>query len=106
MDNLFTSKVNEASSEMQIKFSGRMDTIASGRMEEALSAALDQFAGKPGWKLEFDLEDVDYIASSFIRICVKSAKLAGAGNFSIINCQPFIKKTFKVSGLDSVLNIV
>jgi len=40
-------------------------------------------------KIIFDLKDVDYILSSFIRVCVNVAKQAGAGQFSVVHCQPF-----------------
>ncbi len=53
----------------------------------------------------FDLAEVSYIASSYIRICMSTAKKIKAGNFSIVNCNPFIKKTFKIVGLDDVLNV-
>jgi anti-anti-sigma factor len=55
--------------------------------------------------LVFDLRDVNYISSSFIRICVNTAKQIQKGKFSIIHCDPFIKKTFKIAGLDDLLNI-
>lgn len=54
----------------------------------------------------FDLTEVSYIASSFIRICMATAKKLKPGNFAIANCNPFIKKTFKVAGLDAVLNVI
>ena len=57
-------------------------------------------------QVAFDLTEVSYIASSYIRICMNTAKKMKPGNFSIINCNPFIKKTFKVAGLDELLNIV
>jgi anti-anti-sigma factor len=52
-----------------------------------------------------DVKEVTYIASAFIRTCVRIAQETGPGRFSIIHCQPFVKKTFKISGLDEVLNI-
>jgi anti-anti-sigma regulatory factor len=32
-------------------------------------------------------------------------KLTGSGNFCIINCDPAIKKTFKIAGLDELLKV-
>lgn len=55
-----------------------------------------------GPRLHFDLAEVDYIASAFIHICVQHAKIAGPGKFSIVNCQPFVKKTLKIAGFDSL----
>jgi anti-anti-sigma factor len=52
-----------------------------------------------------DLNNVSFIASSFIRTCMITAKQLRAGNFRIINASPDIKKTFKIAGLDVVLNV-
>ena len=91
--------------EFRATFAGRLDTLAVQKLSEIIQINLPKNEGTSGEKIIFDLKEVDYIASSFIRICVSVAKHAGANQFSIINCQPFIKKTFKISGLDEILNV-
>ena len=86
-------------------FSGRLDTLAVQKISEILQVNLPGKDGISEDKIIFDLANVDYISSSFIRICVSVAKQAGHGQFSIEHCQPFIKKTFKISGLDEILNV-
>lgn len=86
-------------------FTGRMDTLAAIKLTEIMEAEPVMQNRNPDDKIVFDVKEVDYVASSFIRICVSHARLAGPGQFSMINCQPFVKKTFKISGLDEVLNI-
>ena len=86
-------------------FTGRMDSVAAMKLADIIQNEQVINERKSEEKIVFDLKDVDYIASSFIRICVTQAKQAGKGNFSIVNCQPFVKKTFKISGLDEALNI-
>ncbi|MCX6226868.1 MAG: STAS domain-containing protein [Bacteroidia bacterium] len=88
-----------------LAFTGRMDTLAVAKLSEMIGAEPLMQNWKPEEKMVFDVKEVDYIASSFIRICVSYAKQAGLGRFSMVNCQPFVKKTFKISGLDEVLNI-
>ena len=88
-----------------VVFHGRMDAVATLKLNEILGAEQVMIDRKPDDRLVFDLKDVDYIASSFIRICVCQAKAAGAGKFSIVHCQPDVKKIFQISGLDEVLNI-
>ena len=56
-------------------------------------------------KIIFDLDRVEYIASAFIRICLIVAENVGYENFSIINTMPFIKKVFKMAGLDKKLQV-
>jgi anti-anti-sigma factor len=88
-----------------LTFTGRMDALAVAKVNEIIQAEPAIQNLNPGDNIVFDLKDVEYIASSFIRICVIHSKLAGPTRFSMINCQPFIKKTFKISGLDELLNI-
>jgi anti-anti-sigma factor len=102
---MLTINKNKEEKTVTLTFTGRMDSLASMNLggniqNEPLVKDLE-----PEDKIVFDLKDVDYIASSFIRICVSQSKQIGSGRFSIINCQPFVKKTFKISGLDGVLNI-
>ncbi len=63
---------------------------------------------KPHEKLEvyFNLEKVNFITSAFIRICIISAKTVGKENFSIINSSPLIKKTLKIAGLETLMNVL
>lgn len=60
---------------------------------------------KPSLKIVFDMMSVDYIASAFIRLCLQTAKSIDAKNFCVQNTNPFIKKTFKMAGLDRALNV-
>lgn len=53
----------------------------------------------------FDLNGVTFIASSFLRLCVQTAKAVGAGRFSIRNLSPEVKKVFVICGLDKQLKI-
>jgi len=53
----------------------------------------------------FDLEKVNYVASAFLRICIKVAKDVGAKDLEIIHTCPHVKKVFKIAGLDRQLKI-
>ncbi len=86
-------------------FKGRLDTLAIQKMSEIIQLNLPVTDEGSGMNIIFDLKDVDYISSSFIRICVNVAKQAGPGRFSILHCQPFILKTFQLSGLDEILKV-
>ena len=96
---------NHEEKTIKVIFAGRLDYLAAGELGEIIQAEPVMKNRKSEDSIIFDIGGVDYIASSFIRICVIYAKQAGKGRFSITNCQPFVKKTFKISGLDEVLNI-
>ena len=92
-------------------FRGRMDTIVSSQVSSELDSkfrslikheALDELLD---FGLVFDLKEVSFISSSFIRLCVAGKKKVKDGSFSIVNTDPFIKKTFKIAGLDEILNL-
>jgi anti-anti-sigma factor len=94
------------------RFPSRIDTVASATISEEMANQLESMK-EPGEtvlaaseSIVFDLQDVTYISSSFIRICISTAKQTSKGNYSIIHCDPFIKKTFKIAGLDELLKVV
>jgi len=91
------------------EFTGRMDTIKSNGALELFNRECEGFLN-PGLsrnavRICFDLKGVDYISSSFLRLCLTAAKAVREGNFSIINTSPDILKVFKITGLDTALNI-
>lgn len=90
---------------MTFKFSGRQDTLSVTKFSEIIQINLASKEGKSEDRIIFDLKEVDYISSAFIRICLMVAKQAAPGQFSIINCQPFVKKTFNISGLEEILKV-
>jgi anti-anti-sigma factor len=102
---MLTFNYNHEENIITFIFNGRMDTLAMEKLNKILHSEDGLKEIKPEQKIEFDLREVYYIASSFIRICVGHAKQVGSERFSIANCQPFVKKTFKISGLDDVLSI-
>ena len=103
---------NESGNSVTCTFTGRLDTIASLSIQDELTEKMNRIKGSVDpsslfdGNVVFDMSGVNFIASSFIRICVTSAKQVPKGKFSIVNCDPFLKKTFKIAGLDELLNIV
>ena len=92
-------------------FKGRLDTILCNQVSLELESKYHSLTehGNPAELLDFglvfDLKDVDFISSSFIRLCVAGMKKVRDGSFSICNVNPFIKKTFKIAGLDEILSV-
>lgn len=89
-------------------FDGRMDGPTSMEADKHLQLKLEEVSAataQPSLKVVFDMNSVEYIASAFIRLCLQTAKTVDSGNFSITNTNPFIKKTFKMAGLDQALNV-
>ncbi|MEI7750910.1 MAG: STAS domain-containing protein [Candidatus Omnitrophota bacterium] len=83
------------------RFEDRMDTVQCLASEKEIFGKI-QSVGTP---IVFDLEKVAYIASSFLRICIRACKEVGAERFSLIHVCPEIKKVFKIASLDRQINI-
>lgn len=102
---MFKFDYNTEEKVITVTFTGRMDYLAVTDLLPIIESESILQNRDPEARIIFDVGGVEYIASSFIRLCLSYAKLAGPGKFSITNCQPFVKKTFKISGLDELLHI-
>jgi anti-anti-sigma factor len=81
------------------RFTGRMDSLTA----QALESSLVELAKCLKTKVIFDIENVIFIASAFLRVCLVIAKLKGDGNFGVVNPCPNSLKVFMISGLDQLL---
>lgn len=92
-------------------FSGHLDSARSAPLTSQVEAKMAECIpsppqpGKP-FKVVFDLKEVDFISSAFIRICMMVFAKVKAGNLILQNANPFIKKTIKISGLEGQLTVL
>jgi len=107
--NMFDSNYDRDTNTLSIVFSGRMDSARCMPMAPVVESRVTEYAGsqadKP-FKVVFDLQDVDFISSAFIRICMMVLAKVKTGNLAILNAGPFIKKTIKISGLENQLTVL
>jgi len=82
-------------------FPRRLDTNNCIDFESALIEKIEESK----IPVVFDLEEVEYVASSFLSICLRVFKKMGAENFSIINVRPPVKKVFKIAKFDKTFSI-
>lgn len=68
-------------------------------------ATILESTGKEVLPVEFDMHDVDYICSSFLRICIQILKQRGKESYRLTHCTPGIKKVFKIAGYDRLMRI-
>ena len=81
-------------------FKGQMSTSVCSDMEMELMGHVSNYTGK----ILFDLSDVSYIASSFLRLCITTVKKVSSDRFNIVNVNPDVYEIFEVSGLDDLIN--
>lgn len=82
-------------------FSHRLDSVNCDKWEKHLMEKVR--ASK--MPVVFDLEKANYIASAFLRICVMVAKEVGESNLTIVKANEYVKKVFKIAGLDKKIKI-
>ena len=83
-------------------FDGRIDTAATMELEDELIDKV-QHAGCP---VVFDFANLEYIASSFLRTCVKAARVVGAhSRLKVINASDNILHILKMTGFDKLMDI-
>lgn len=92
--NIETKKENNT---LTINLSGRLDTSTVPELENKLESleGIDN--------LVFDLEKLDYISSSGLRLILKCKKKIDSTK--IIKCSPEIYKIFEITGFSEMMEI-
>jgi anti-anti-sigma factor len=89
----------ESQEEVRIAFDEQLDTAKCVEIEAAVRSAVDG-ANSP---VVFDLTRVNFVSSSFLRLCVYAARQAENRGFQVVNAEPSVKRVFKIAGLDAML---
>jgi anti-anti-sigma factor len=85
--------------QLVLRFQGCMDTAKCGEIEADVRTSLAD-ADQP---VVFDLDAVDFVSSSFLRLCIIARRQASPNGFQIVNVCPMVKRVFKIAGLDGML---
>lgn len=80
-------------------FSGRLDTLGCQAFESGLQNRIRRARGG----VEFDLANVFYVSSSFLRLCIQTAKDRAATGFVLVNPSPDVQKVLMIAGLDKLM---
>ena len=83
-------------------FSGRIDTKASLELEDELLDKLQH----TDLQVVFDFSGLEYIASSFLRVCVKAVRVLHSGNsITVKNVSSEILHILEMTGFDKLMKI-
>lgn len=93
------TRYEPAPDDLHVPLFGRLDTAQCAAICDSLLKRIRE-TGKP---VVFDLDQVDFVSSSFLRICILAAQVVGAGHVSVRNTSPSIKRVFKIAGLDGYI---
>lgn len=83
---------------LTVKVSGRLDTMTAPKLEEELSNSTNGVE-----EVVFDLEKLDYISSTGIRILMATKKKID--NMKVVKPKDEILEIFEMTGLVDVFNI-
>lgn len=86
---------------MIFTFPQRMDSAASTEVLPDILKKIEQYKNN----IVFDLKQVNYISSAFLRICLTVCKNVGTEKFCCLNVSPSVKKVFKIAGFDDFMKI-
>jgi anti-anti-sigma factor len=86
---------------LECRFSGKLDTLNS----QAIDTELKQQLSSEATEVTFDLREVDYISSSFLRICLSTLRQIGKDKFRVIHVSPTALKVFQIANLNDILQL-
>jgi anti-anti-sigma factor len=81
-------------------FQGPLDTRTCQEIEAELLTKVRE-AQSP---VVFDLQGVEYVASTFLRLCLMVSKQVGRERFSVVNVHPFVKRVLMIANLSEFLD--
>jgi anti-anti-sigma regulatory factor len=87
-----------ANNTLEVTFPKQLTFIVCEDIEEELFEKVKQVE-----YVLFNLEEVEYISSEFVKVCAKMLKLLGRKNFTVSNIGEFPEFVFQTSGLKRIL---
>lgn len=86
---------------LTLALEGRLDTITSPELEEALKGALEGIE-----TLTFDFSALDYISSAGLRVLLSAQKqMNKQGDMKVTGVSEVIMEIFEVTGFTDILTI-
>ena len=80
---------------------GRLDTITASELEAVLKNALDGVE-----ELTFDLEKLEYISSSGLRVLLSAQKTMNRqGSMKVVHANEIIMEIFEITGFTDILTV-
>ena len=97
---------SETNDTLHCSFTERLDGVVCSTIESELSRRATTFKnGRENSRLIFDLRNVIFISSAFLRLCLMHYKAFGKNGFSITNVSEEIHKVFHISGFAEIMHV-
>ena len=98
-----TVTVSNRDGQPTLTLSGRLDTSVSAQVSAEIDRQLAASSVSPGGSLTCDLENLDYISSSGLRIMLSLAKRYK--DFRIVEVQPAVFEVFNMTGFSKIMTV-
>lgn len=86
---------------LRLEIVGRLDTVTSPELEQALTASLDGVT-----ELTLDFAQVAYVSSAGLRVLLSAQKLMNTqGSMKVCHVAPEVMEVFEITGFVDVLTI-
>ena len=92
---------NKNGSALEVVLEGRLDTVTAPELDNELKGCLDGVTD-----LTFNMEKLDYISSSGLRVLLSTQKIMNSkGSMKITNANEMVMEIFEVTGFADILTI-
>ena len=87
---------------MQVVLEGRLDTLSAPELMEIM----DRLSQEESFhQLVFDLENLEYLSSTGLRVFLMMAKRLGSDHLFVDNANALIREIFDTTGFSSVVTV-
>lgn len=86
---------------LRVKFPHQLDTLACDEFQKDLLLTVHQ-KNSP---VVFDMSEVMFISSEFLKICCMIRNEVGEENLTVTKIHPMIYKVFRTAGLTEILQL-
>lgn len=99
-------KFEESDGTLYCRFEKELNSDVCSQIETPLAERIDTaLKADPELSLVFDLSDVRYISSAFLRLCLYHCKRVGLDRFRIMNTSEDIRKVYSIAGFTEMMQI-
>lgn len=94
--------IEKSGNTLEIKLTGRLDTVTSPQLEEKLKKELEGVIN-----LQFDFAELEYISSAGLRVLLTaSKKMKKQGKMEIHHVNEEVMEVFTITGFADILTIL
>lgn len=87
-------------------FSNELTTEVCSVIETELDGQIGAFLDEHDHpQIVFDMTEVRYISSAFLRLCLVYAKKVKSPSFSVTHCSDDLLKIFQIAGFSDIMNV-